>query len=199
MPGLVDFGTPRLPETFVSQVCAEWMPHRRRDPRMLATTSPRNVRCCPARKVRGVTPRKAPNDDRPPRENAKANKNTPDLTLQAIEGVFHMKLTQAAAHLGVCPTKLKKTCREFGIKRWPYRKLRMFERLVQDQGVKFSEDFLLRVGSKRCVEAVAETVFSSFEPTVFEKDYLFETTFGPSGWGAEPPDLELPLSMDALG
>ena len=35
---------------------------------------------------------------------------------------FHLSLTEAATQLNISPTTLKKLCRNFGIKRWPYQR-----------------------------------------------------------------------------
>lgn len=42
-------------------------------------------------------------------------------TKKEIEFLFDKKLELASDILGVCPTSLKKICREYGIKRWPYK------------------------------------------------------------------------------
>ena len=36
---------------------------------------------------------------------------------------FHLPLTEAATQLNICPTTLKKLCRNFGIQRWPYQRM----------------------------------------------------------------------------
>ncbi|KAH7511385.1 hypothetical protein ACOSQ2_000317 [Xanthoceras sorbifolium] len=44
------------------------------------------------------------------------------LTFDEISNYFSLPLSDAATHLGVCVTALKKICRENGLDRWPYRK-----------------------------------------------------------------------------
>ena len=40
---------------------------------------------------------------------------------QALEGLFHLKLKDAAREIGLCSTTFKKACRRFQIDRWPSR------------------------------------------------------------------------------
>jgi hypothetical protein len=45
------------------------------------------------------------------------------LDEQDIRDCFCVSLKEAAKRLGVSMTKLKKTCRNMGVMKWPYRKL----------------------------------------------------------------------------
>lgn len=44
--------------------------------------------------------------------------------LSEITKRFHLPLLKAAEDLGICQTLLKKFCRQYGINRWPYRKIK---------------------------------------------------------------------------
>jgi hypothetical protein len=50
---------------------------------------------------------------------------------------------EASRNLKVGLTVLKKKCREFGIARWPHRKIKSLDSLIQDLQVFFSFPFLM--------------------------------------------------------
>jgi len=45
---------------------------------------------------------------------------------------FHLPINQVAKELGVCATILKKICRKNGIPRWPHRKIKSLEKMIQN-------------------------------------------------------------------
>jgi hypothetical protein len=53
-------------------------------------------------------------------------------TREQIALYFHMPISLASKELGICCTLLKKMCREFGIPRWPFRKIRGIEKDMID-------------------------------------------------------------------
>ena len=44
-------------------------------------------------------------------------------SLEALSKYFVMPEKQVAKELGICLTSLKKLCRQYGVTRWPYRKV----------------------------------------------------------------------------
>ncbi|KAK9813220.1 hypothetical protein WJX72_010939 [[Myrmecia] bisecta] len=54
-----------------------------------------------------------------------------DLTLEALQAHYHLPSAEAANNLGVGVTVLKKCCRKLGIRRWPYRKLKSMDNLIE--------------------------------------------------------------------
>jgi hypothetical protein len=55
-----------------------------------------------------------------------------EITLHELSHYFHMPITQASKELKVGLTVLKKRCREFGIPRWPHRKMKSLESLINN-------------------------------------------------------------------
>ena len=45
------------------------------------------------------------------------------MKLKDFSDFFHLPITVAARKLKVCPTVIKKKCRQGGLSRWPYRKV----------------------------------------------------------------------------
>jgi len=61
---------------------------------------------------------------RPPEETA--------LTFELVSQYFYMPIMQAARELNVGLTLLKKRCRELGIPRWPHRKMKSLQSLINN-------------------------------------------------------------------
>jgi len=43
------------------------------------------------------------------------------VSYEALEGLFHLPLKDAAREIGLCPTTFKKACRRFDLEQWPFR------------------------------------------------------------------------------
>lgn len=67
----------------------------------------------------------------PPNQRGPTERMT-DITLNELSQYFHMPITQASKELKVGLTVLKKRCREFGIPRWPHRKMKSLDSLIQN-------------------------------------------------------------------
>ncbi len=44
------------------------------------------------------------------------------ITVEVLEGLYHVVRSVAASHLGISETALKSACRKLGIQRWPCRR-----------------------------------------------------------------------------
>lgn len=53
------------------------------------------------------------------------------INKQLLQEVYHLPINEAADQLGIGVTVLKKYCRRFNIDRWPYRKLKSMDKLIQ--------------------------------------------------------------------
>jgi hypothetical protein len=56
--------------------------------------------------------------------------NVRSITRDDLASCFHMPSEQACRKLGIGLTVLKRQCRKFGIKRWPFRKIKSLDRLI---------------------------------------------------------------------
>eukprot|EP00871_Galdieria_phlegrea_P005104 jgi/Galph1/5595/GphlegSOOS_G4220.1 len=62
------------------------------------------------------------------------------LTLESLRNYFGTTLEDASKELGVCSTVIKNVCRQYGIRRWPYRKLQSLNRLIEYLEQQLRED-----------------------------------------------------------
>jgi hypothetical protein len=60
------------------------------------------------------------------------NDPKPDLSLKNIEKYYIYPIAEAAKLLGCCTSVLKKIMRKFGIKRWPYRKIKSLDKMINE-------------------------------------------------------------------
>ena len=53
-----------------------------------------------------------------------------ELSFEKISSYFHLPINEASRELKVCATILKKVCRASGISRWPHRKIRSLDNMI---------------------------------------------------------------------
>ena len=53
-----------------------------------------------------------------------------EITQEELSACFHLPSEAACRKLGIGLTVLKRQCRKFGIKRWPFRKMKSLDRLI---------------------------------------------------------------------
>ena len=83
----------------------------------------------------GATPRANDNKHKPPnqsRENRRVRmfRSASEITQEELASCFHLPSEAACRKLGVGLTVLKRQCRKYGIKRWPFRKMKSLDRLI---------------------------------------------------------------------
>lgn len=64
------------------------------------------------------------------------------IALSDLAKYFDLPIIEASRSLKIGLTVLKRKCREFGIPRWPHRKIKSIDSLIRDLQV-FSLDFLI--------------------------------------------------------
>ena len=71
------------------------------------------------------------------REIKKSSRGVVEITRDDLASCFHMPSELACRKLGIGLTVLKRQCRRFGIKRWPFRKIKSLDRLINNvsQGI----------------------------------------------------------------
>jgi len=84
----------------------------------------------------GKEPKKEkPKKEKPPnqsRENRRVRqfRSASEITQEELSSCFHLPSEAACRKLGVGLTVLKRQCRKYGIKRWPFRKMKSLDRLI---------------------------------------------------------------------
>ena len=54
-----------------------------------------------------------------------------DTDIHLVKNFFHLPMSVATQKLQIGSTALKKICRKYGIPRWPYRRIKAIEKLIQ--------------------------------------------------------------------
>jgi len=54
------------------------------------------------------------------------------FTFDELREHFHRPINEVSQELGICATLLKKVCRQNGIKRWPHRKIKSLDTLIEN-------------------------------------------------------------------
>eukprot|EP01120_Amphizonella_sp_Union-15-10_P015572 TRINITY_DN8043_c0_g1_i1.p1 TRINITY_DN8043_c0_g1~~TRINITY_DN8043_c0_g1_i1.p1 ORF type:complete len:227 (-),score=37.46 TRINITY_DN8043_c0_g1_i1:29-709(-) len=54
-----------------------------------------------------------------------------DFDSEDLSKYFHLPINVAAREIGVCATVLKKICRKNGIPRWPHRKIKSIDKMIE--------------------------------------------------------------------
>lgn len=71
-----------------------------------------------------------------------------ELSLEKLQSVYEHPITSAAAQLNIGVTVLKKYCRWYSIDRWPYRKIRSVDKLIEQLDQLDNREVVLEVGNR---------------------------------------------------
>ncbi|KAH0468696.1 hypothetical protein IEQ34_001928 [Dendrobium chrysotoxum] len=86
------------------------------------------------------------------RSSGKRSMRSCDIELEEIRAYFHMPITKAAMEMNIGLTVLKKRCRDVGITRWPHRKLKSLNTLINNIQVVFSTPSILQEIGKSSID-----------------------------------------------
>lgn len=81
------------------------------------------------------------------------------IALSDLAKHFDLPIVEASKSLQIGLTALKKKCREFGIPRWPHRKIKSIDSLIRDLQV-FSLIFLAIISSN--LRMIPSTIQTSY-------------------------------------
>ena len=65
-----------------------------------------------------------------PTARRRSMRSAANITQEELSSCFHLPSEAACRRLGIGLTVLKRQCRKFGIKRWPFRKMKSLDRLI---------------------------------------------------------------------
>eukprot|EP00240_Pyramimonas_obovata_P001436 CAMPEP_0118946910 /NCGR_PEP_ID=MMETSP1169-20130426/45078_1 /TAXON_ID=36882 /ORGANISM="Pyramimonas obovata, Strain CCMP722" /LENGTH=501 /DNA_ID=CAMNT_0006893011 /DNA_START=505 /DNA_END=2007 /DNA_ORIENTATION=+ len=71
-------------------------------------------------------------EGREKKKQARPARSASDITREELAACFHLPSEAACRQLGIGLTVLKRQCRKFGIKRWPFRKIKSLDRLISN-------------------------------------------------------------------
>ncbi|KAJ0988466.1 hypothetical protein J5N97_006822 [Dioscorea zingiberensis] len=54
------------------------------------------------------------------------------LQLTDLAEYFHLPIAEASKELSLCTTAIKKICRKYGMRRWPYRKVKSIDKMISN-------------------------------------------------------------------
>eukprot|EP01097_Dermamoeba_algensis_P002720 TRINITY_DN2071_c0_g1_i1.p1 TRINITY_DN2071_c0_g1~~TRINITY_DN2071_c0_g1_i1.p1 ORF type:complete len:325 (-),score=58.71 TRINITY_DN2071_c0_g1_i1:231-1205(-) len=56
---------------------------------------------------------------------------TAEVEIEDLVSYFHLPISDVARHLCLSPATLKKVCRQYGVSRWPYRKIKALQKMIE--------------------------------------------------------------------
>ncbi|KAK1367948.1 putative RWP-RK domain-containing protein [Heracleum sosnowskyi] len=95
------------------------------------------------------------------------------LTIYDFAEYFHLTQDEASKKVGVSSTICKKICRDAGLKRWPYRKVRKYRKKIAERSKSLNTDNAAeRERAEADIEDFRRTLAKCYPP--YEKDQVAE-------------------------
>ncbi|GFR41031.1 hypothetical protein Agub_g1464 [Astrephomene gubernaculifera] len=89
------------------------------------------------------------------------------ITKERLQQVYHLNIEEAARELGIGMTKLKEHCRTLGIPRWPSRKLKSMDKLIES----LNERAMTEPATKEVIADILAEI-ESFKRAIYENPCL---------------------------
>ncbi|KAG2442529.1 hypothetical protein HXX76_002615 [Chlamydomonas incerta] len=89
------------------------------------------------------------------------------ITKERLQQVYHLNIEEAARELGIGMTKLKEHCRTLGIPRWPSRKLKSMDKLIES----LNERAAVEPATKEVINDILAEI-ESFKRAIYENPCL---------------------------
>lgn len=97
------------------------------------------------------------------------SKDVARIALEDLAKYFDLPIVEASRNLNVGLTVLKRKCREFGIPRWPHRKIKSLDGLIRDLQV-LSLSLLLSFCLKKYIYIYMFIEGRGFDTTAYHPD-----------------------------
>jgi len=104
-----------------------------------------------------------------------------NISFDELSKYFHLPINQVAKELGVCATILKKICRRNGIPRWPHRKIKSIDKMINNLEINLNKNPQEREDIKGEIELLRHKKLEIMKnPELLAKGHSGELSLKPS-------------------